>query len=315
MASLFQNSQFVYPSSVLLFPEYSFSSDVAEGSFSRTVTFDVAPATGLALTSNINNTGIPNSILKIDSEISRNNSDFSTINLSCVSKTPSGMKPLDLRSSFFKEYAKYEIALDYHNRHEYPYAQLSNLSYHHYGRPLSTGVISPRNFKLLDLGRSITSNNTRNFPTLLPTVNPPGRDAFPFVSENFSFSFKEFRPTNFSTQEHLSDTALSEVRNFSINITLFSPGDLFSETLLIGSATADFPDSYARSEYKKILNVSFTSSSRYRVFPRTFANELLQRYSPILQNGATKCFVEPIQQSYNPKTLSGSFTITWVYEV
>ena len=316
--SLYFANSLTNPSSVLLFPTFNYSTDTSEGSFSRTANYYVAPSGkydggGETVRGS-------NCIMKINSDISKNNSQstFSVINLSCEAKSPSGLEPMTYKYNFFKNFAKEELKMNFFLQHYQDKSEFTNyLTFNtkHYNQAYNNG-----NFNVIELNRSLSTDYLAYMYNFGTSSNITAKEyerlnqnyINPFVSETFSFSFKEFRS---KADRPLSSVALSEVKNFSINVSNKTPGDLFSENVLIGSDQTILTDSYARSEYQKTLEVTFVSSGRSKQFPSTFANEIILHHSPLTVEGATKCFVSPIQQSFNPKTRSGSFSITWTYEV
>lgn len=319
--SLYFANTITFPSSVLLFPTFNYSTDTAEGSFSRTANYYVAPSGQY----DYGGTTVrgSNCIMKINSDISKNNSQstFSVINLSCEAKSPSGLEPMTYKYNFFKNFAREELKMNFflqNYQEDSSFDNYSTFNTEHYNQEYSNG-----NFNVIELNSSFSTDYLAymyNFPDGTASNNITAKEyerlnenyINPFVSETFSFSFKEFRS---KADRPLSSRALSEVKNFSINVSNKTPGDLFSENVLIGSDKTILTDSYARSEYQKTLEVTFVSSGRSKQFPSTFANEIILHHSPLTVEGATKCFVSPIQQSFNPKTMSGSFSITWTYEV
>jgi hypothetical protein len=130
------------------------------------------------------------------------------------------------------------------------------------------------------------------------------------------------RPTNI----------ISNVVSENININDTYPGDIFSVIPVIGRATGPILQYIGgRSEYKRDISISLImdqtkipyGSDRSLLLAKPSVNEptatelaqLLEKLSPANEPGVRKYFINAPSESWEPKTGSYSFNISFVYEL
>ena len=279
MYSIFFNSGISSVHSRLINPTFSYSANSEQGSYTRVSTFDVIPFNGSVS---------GNCIYKIDRQISRSNTDISSANIEAIFRSTGVLTNENIPyilHNFVRPYAFYALSGDYVN---------------------ARGIADPYPFNIILDSFSHSTNRSKSYIED-NSVTPYNSH---IIDDKFSAQYTESK-----VERDFTAYSLLDINSFDINVSDTESGDLFSEVLTIGGATTYLFDSYARSELKRSVEVNFSmSESSTQSFPSNFANAVLALYSPLSSSGVTKCFVNPITQSYNPKQLTGSFSIEWVYE-
>lgn len=131
------------------------------------------------------------------------------------------------------------------------------------------------------------------------------------------------RPTN------VISSALSE----SISVQDTYPGDLYTLIPVIGRPTGPILQYIGgRTEYRRNINIELvfpyanlnSGTNRTALLltkptlydpPRSEINNLIKELSPLNEPGIRKCFLDPPQESWNPREGRYSLTLSWVYEL
>jgi len=139
---------------------------------------------------------------------------------------------------------------------------------------------------------------------------------------NYSVQFNN-RPQN------IVSSALSE--SISVNDTY--PGDLYTLIPVIGRPTGPILQYIGgRTEYRRSVNIELIfpytnvhyGTNRTALMlskptlyepPRTQINNLIKELSPLNEPGIRKCFLDPPQESWNPREGRYSISLNWVYEL
>lgn len=129
--------------------------------------------------------------------------------------------------------------------------------------------------------------------------------------------------------QNIVSSALSE--SISVNDTY--PGDLYTLIPVIGRPTGPILQYIGgRTEYRRSVNielifpfynVNYGTNRNALVLskptlydpPKTQINNLIKELSPLNEPGIRKCFLDPPQESWNPREGRYSINLNWVYEL
>jgi hypothetical protein len=129
--------------------------------------------------------------------------------------------------------------------------------------------------------------------------------------------------------QNIVSSALSE--SISVNDTY--PGDLYTLIPVIGRPTGPILQYIGgRTEYRRSVNIelifpfynvnygtnrSALVLSKPTLYdpPKTEINNLIKELSPLNEPGIRKCFLDPPQESWNPREGRYSISLNWVYEL